>query len=84
MHEVPIEIERQADRRDAELPSFEDDEEVDVVLETFRDLLHHIGLRAEQFVHPLETVLLGLDPQLGAEMVELLEVEFHRHPSVLY
>jgi len=44
VHEVPVEIECEGDCGDSKLPSFQDDKEMNIILQALSDLIHHIGL----------------------------------------
>jgi len=70
---VPIQVESKADHRDTQLPPFEDDEEVDVIVQPLGDLIHQRRFQC-QAGSPSSTFLLGLD-QLRTETVELLNIE---------
>lgn len=44
--EVPVEVKRKADGRDAKLPSFQNHKEMDIFFQPAADLIHNIGLSA--------------------------------------
>ena len=77
MREHPIQIQGQADRRHAKLTALQDREKMNVLFQPTRNLIHHIRLRAQQLVQPLQALLLRLNLQLRAKLIKLLEVKLH-------
>ena len=77
MSKSPIKIKSQADCSDAELAALKNDVKMAIILKPFRDLVHHIGLRSQKLVHLPQALLLGLNLELRAEVVEVLQVERH-------
>ena len=80
---MPVQVEGEADGGNAQLPALEDDEHMDALIQTLGNLIHDIGLCAQQGVHLTQALLLGFDLKLGAEGVELFEVELHLMPKYL-
>lgn len=74
---MPIQIQSKTDGSDSKLPSFQDNEEVTIILKTLCNLFHHIGLAAEKVVHLLEAMLFSFNLELLAEVVEVIEVKLH-------
>jgi hypothetical protein len=50
---------------------------MDIILQPFGDLIHHIGLSAEKLIHSDQALLFRFNPQLVTELVEVLQVKFH-------
>ena len=74
---MPVQIQSKADRGDSKLPSFQNDKEVAIILKTFGNLFHHIGLSAEKIIHLLEAMLFGFNLELPTKVVEVIEVKLH-------
>ena len=77
MRELPVEVKGKANGCDTELPSFEDNKEVDIFCQTILYFLHDILLRPQKIAHFLEAFFFGFNLQFATELVEVLEVKLH-------
>jgi len=81
MSKSPIQIKSQANGGDTQLATLENNVKMAVILKPFRYLVHHISLRSQKLVHLPQALLLGLNLELRAEVVEVLQVERHLSPN---
>ena len=58
---MPIKIKSKTDGSNAELPAFEDNEEVNVIFKTFRNFIHDISLSAKKMIHAFKAGFFCLD-----------------------
>ena len=77
MSKSPVQIKSQANGSDSKLTALKNDVKMAIILKPFRYLIHHIGLRSQKLVHLPQALLFGLNLQLRAEVVEVLQVERH-------
>jgi hypothetical protein len=74
---LPIQIKGKANSSNTQLPTFKNDKEVNVFIQAFLDLIHHIRLSTQQSTHLFQALFFCLNLEFRTKLVKLLQVKVH-------